>query len=387
MHIHEYQAKGLLSRAGIAVHDFRIVEKVEDAPALLEDLGITEAVVKVQIHAGGRGKAGGVKIGTSRESVLQLVREMMGMKIVTKQTGSEGVIVHRVMISELADIRREYYVSMVVDRREGKPMFMISPEGGVEIEEVAALHPEKIFKVHTSIRGTVKEGDLERLAEFMGWIDEVQKEEGKELFRNLACAFVQNECTLLEINPLIEDGEGHLWALDAKMTIDDNALFRHPNLKEMYDPTQETEQEAIAHELDIAYIGLDGNIGCMVNGAGLAMATMDLIKYHGGAPANFLDVGGSASKDKVKASFALILSDPKVKAILVNIFGGIMKCDIIAEGIILAAREMEIRVPVVVRLEGTNVEEGKGLLRASGLAIIAADDLTEAAEKVVRAVV
>src|SRR3989338_366391 len=264
MHIHEYQAKGLLSRAGIAVHDFRIVEKVEDAPALLEDLGITEAVVKVQIHAGGRGKAGGVKIGTSRESVLQLVREMMGMKIVTKQTGSEGVIVHRVMISELADIRREYYVSMVVDRREGKPMFMISPEGGVEIEEVAALHPEKIFKVHTSIRGTVKEGDLERLAEFMGWIDEVQKEEGKELFRNLACAFVQNECTLLEINPLIEDGEGHLWELDAKMTIDDNALFRHPNLKEMYDPTQETEQEAIAHELDIAYIGLDGNIGCMV---------------------------------------------------------------------------------------------------------------------------
>jgi len=306
----------------------------------------------------------------------------LGMKIVTKQTGPDGVICHQVMISELADIAKEYYVGLLVDRAHAKPLLMVSPEGGTEIEEVAEKTPHKILKVHFGIDGSIDEEALNKVCRFMDWTEKTG-EAGKIFIKNLCKAFVENDGEMLEINPLIEDKEGVLWALDAKFSVDDNALFRRAEIKEMYDPSQSNAQEVIAHEMDLAYIALDGNIGCMVNGAGLAMATMDLIKYHGGAPANFLDVGGGANKEKVAKSFGIILSDANVKAILVNIFGGIMRCDVIAEGIIDAAKELQIKVPLIVRLEGTNVEKGKELLKKSQLSIIAADDLTDAAKKVV----
>ena len=383
MNIHEYQAKHILIKYGIPCQDFRVVSRESDIDEAIDSLGVTEAVVKVQVHAGGRGKAGGVKIAKTREEIKQKTKELLGMKLVTKQTGPEGIICHKVMISELADIAKEYYVGLLVDREVAKPLLMVSPEGGTEIEEVAEKSPHKILKVHFAIDGTIDDGVLSSICNFMGWSGSTAME-AKVFLRSLCLAFVENDGAILEVNPLIEDKEGHLWALDAKFAIDDNALFRRPEIKEMYDSTQSSPQEAIAHEMDLAYIALDGNIGCMVNGAGLAMATMDLIQYHGGSAANFLDVGGGANKEKVSKSFALILSDQNVKAILVNIFGGIMRCDVIAEGIIEAARELQIKVPLVVRLEGTNVEKGKELLKNSGLKIIPADDLTDAAKKVVQ---
>ena len=376
MNIHEYQAKTLLRLYNIPIQDFRVVSRPEDIDEAIDALGVTEAVVKVQVHAGGRGKAGGVKLARGREEIRSKAEAMLGMRLVTKQTGADGIICHQVMISELANIAKEYYVGIVVDRTRALPLLMVSPEGGMEIEEAS---PEAILSVHFSLDGTVHPGDLARIHAHMKW----PEEEGEQLIQQLCKMFVETDGNLLEINPLIEDPEGHLWALDAKFAVDDNALFRQPEIKAMYDPSQTSAQEAIAHDLDLAYIALDGNIGCMVNGAGLAMATMDLIKHHGGRPANFLDVGGGSNKEKVAKSFSLILSDPNVRAILVNIFGGIMKCDVIAEGIIEAARALEIKVPLVVRLEGTNVEKGKEMLRNSGLAIIAADDLTDAAKKVV----
>ncbi len=382
MNIHEYQAKHILGKYQIPCQDFRVISRACDIEEAIDSLGVTEAVIKVQIHAGGRGKAGGVKIAKTREEIVKKANELLGMKIVTKQTGPEGVICHQVMISELADIAKEYYVGLLVDRAHAKPLLMASPEGGTEIEEVAEKSPHKILKVHFSIDGSIDEMSLDNVCGFMGWTEKTS-ESGKIFIRNLCRAFVENDCEMLEINPMIEDQEGALWALDAKLSIDDNALFRRPEIKAMYDPSQSNSQEVIAHEMELAYIALEGNIGCMVNGAGLAMATMDLIKYHGGAPANFLDVGGGANKEKVAKSFGIILSDPNVKAILVNIFGGIMRCDVIAEGIIDAAKELHIKVPLVVRLEGTNVEKGKELLKKSGLTIIAADDLTDAAKKVV----
>ncbi len=383
MNIHEYQAKQILSAYHIPCQGFRIVERAEDIEEAIDSLGVTEAVVKVQVHAGGRGKAGGVKIAKTRDQIKQRAEELLGMKIITKQTGPEGIICHKVMISELADIAKEYYVGLLVDRARAKPLLMVSPEGGTEIEELAENSPHKILKVHFEIDGVIDETSLEAVCRFMDWTGKT-KELGKILIKNLCKVFVENDGEMLEINPLIEDMGGELWALDAKFIVDDNALFRRPEIKGMYDSTQSSPQEAIAHAMDLAYIALDGNIGCMVNGAGLAMATMDLIKVHGGQPANFLDVGGGANKEKVAKSFSLILSDPNVKAILVNIFGGIMRCDVIAEGIIDAARELHIKVPLVVRLEGTNVEKGKELLKNSGLKIIAADDLTDAAKKVVQ---
>lgn len=383
MNVHEFQAKHILSKYLIPMQDFRVISSIEDIEPAIESLKVTEAVIKVQVHAGGRGKAGGVKIAKNPKDIKQRASDLLGMKIVTPQTGADGVICHKVMIAELADIAKEYYLSIIVDRSKGQPLIMASPEGGMEIEEVAAKSPEKILKKPFSLKGEVKAGDLEDIAKFMGWDGETAKQ-GKEMIQNLAKAFIEKDAMILEINPLIEDPKGNLWALDAKLVIDDNALFRQPEIKEMYDPTQGSPGEAVAHEMDLAYIALDGNIGCMVNGAGLAMATMDLIKYHGGAPANFLDVGGGANKEKVAKSFALILRDPKVKAILVNIFGGIMRCDVIAEGVIAAAKEMNISVPLVVRLEGTNIEKGKELLAKSGLKILTADGLTEAAKIVVR---
>lgn len=385
MNIHEFQAKGLLRGYEIPVHDFRIVKDASEIEPAINSLNADQAVVKVQVHAGGRGKAGGVKVAKNREEITQYSEQMLGMKLVTKQTGKDGIICHQVMIAELADIEKEYYIGIVIDRKEAKPLLMVSLEGGMEIEEVAEKSPEKILNIHFAIDGSIKDGDLEKIAEFMQWDGET-KDQAIEIIKNLCLCFVENDGSLLEINPFIEDPEGKLWALDAKFSIDENALFRHKVLADMYDPSQETPQEVIAHEMDLAYIALEGNIGCMVNGAGLAMATMDLIQHHGGSPANFLDVGGGADKEKVAKSFRLIVSDPNVRGILVNIFGGIMRCDVIAQGIIAAAKEVNIHVPLVVRLEGTNVEEGRKLLEESGLAIISAEDLTDAAKKIIQEV-
>lgn len=385
MNVHEYQAKEILRKYGIPCHDFRVIEKLKDIDQAIDSLKVTEAVVKVQVHAGGRGKAGGVKIAKNPKEIKRIASELLGMRIVTIQTGEGGIVCHKVMIAELADIAKEYYVGILVDRSIAKPLLMVSPEGGMDIEEVAHHYPDKILKKPFAIDGYISDAALDEVCRFMGWEDQLA-EQGAELIRNLCKAFIELDASTIEINPLIEDQEGKLWALDAKFSIDDNALFRQPWIAGMYDSTQISPQEAIAHEMDLAYIALEGNIGCMVNGAGLAMATMDLIKHHGGAPANFLDVGGSASKEKVAKSFALILSDPNVRAILVNIFGGIMRCDVIAEGIIAACKEMDVKVPLVVRLEGTNVEKGRKLLEHSGLKIITADNLTDAAKKVVHEV-
>jgi len=385
VNIHEYQAKELLKKAGIPVHAFRVISRKEDIDHAMDSLGVTEAVIKVQVHAGGRGKAGGVKIGKTRAEIKHKAEALLGMKLVTKQTGPEGIICHQVMIAELAEIAKEYYLGVVIDREHAKPLLMVSPEGGMEIEEVAERNPNAILKVYLGLDGHIHDADLEKVIHFMKWSGKTA-ELGKSFVKTICKMFVENDGNMLEINPLIEDPEGKLWALDAKFAIDDNALFRHPHIAAMYDPSQGSPQEAIAHGMELAYIALEGNIGCMVNGAGLAMATMDLIKYHGGSPANFLDVGGGADKEKVAKSFSLILSDHNVKAILVNIFGGIMRCDVIAEGIIAAAKELHLKVPLVVRLEGTNVEEGKKLLKHSGLKIISADDLTDAAKKVVKEV-
>lgn len=383
MNLHEYQAKELLRRYGVAIHDFRVVKNFNDVDRAIEQLNVTEAVVKVQVHAGGRGKAGGVKVASSVDEINKLVRQMLGMNLVTIQTGKQGITVHEVMIARLANIEKEYYVGIVIDRAKACPILMVSLEGGMEIEEVAAKTPEKILKLELALDGALDDSQMSQIFSFMKFDDEKTQESCREIVDGLCKAFIELDGELLEINPLIDDGTGKLWALDAKLSIDDNALFRQKEIAQMYDSSQVPMSESLAHELDLAYIPLNGEIGCMVNGAGLAMATMDLIKVHGSTPANFLDVGGSATKEKVAKGFELILADPSVKAILVNIFGGIMKCDIIAEGIIAAAKELELKIPLVVRLEGTNVEKGKNILASSGLKVIAADDLTDAAKKAV----
>jgi succinyl-CoA synthetase beta subunit len=304
------------------------------------------------------------------------------MKMVNNQTGPDGVVANQVMLSDPLEIAKEYYVGCIIDRDSARPVLVVSPEGGMEIEEIAETMPERILKIPFGVDGTVRRFQLTQVAKFMGWQGATAKQ-GMAVVAGLAKAFIDTDASMLEINPLIETGKGEIVALDAKLSIDDNALYRQTEIKQFYDPTQLPSNEVEAQKHDLAYIALDGEIGCMVNGAGLAMATMDLIQHNGGSPANFLDVGGSATKEKVAAGFRIILSDPKVKAILVNIFGGIMNCGTIAEGIIAAANEMEIHVPVVVRLEGTDVEKGKKLLKESGLNLIAADGLAQAAHRVV----
>lgn len=381
MNTHEYQAKQILKRYHIPIPEFEVATKNHDVDRIVKHLGLKEAVIKIQVHAGGRGKAGGVKFAKTPEEIFKVAENLLGMKMVNNQTGPEGVIAHKVLISKPLDIKKEYYLGAVIDRERAEPILIASPEGGMEIEEVAAKHPEKILKVPIELDGSVRGFRIVKLCKFMGWTGEKAKT-GGQIARGVAKAFIETDATLLEINPLVESNDGKLWALDAKLSIDDNALYRQPEIAGFYDPTQQSEHEVAAKEFDLAYIPLEGTIGCMVNGAGLAMATMDIIKYSGGKPANFLDVGGGASKEKVAAGFRIILGDPKVKAILVNIFGGIMNCATLAEGIIDAMREMGIKVPLVVRMEGTNVEEGKKLLEKSKLPIITADGLTEAAEKV-----
>ncbi|MCH9616928.1 MAG: Succinate--CoA ligase [ADP-forming] subunit beta [Chlamydiia bacterium] len=382
MNIHEYQAKEILKRYGLPIHKFVVVDDKKDIAQKVTELGVTKAVVKVQVHAGGRGKAGGVKVAMSRDEIEKHTADLLGMKLVTKQTGAAGITCHQVMIADLADIEKEYYFGIIIDRDGACPLIMSSQEGGMDIEEVAESAPEKILKTPLTPDGKISDKQVKEITAFMGWEGKTA-DQGAVMVKEMVKAFMEIDGSILEINPLIKDPDGNLFLLDAKISVDDNALYRQPIIAKMYDPTQELPAEVRAHELDLAYVAMEGNIGCMVNGAGLAMATMDIIGEKGGSPANFLDVGGSATKEKVVESFKIILSDPKVKGILVNIFGGIMKCDIIAEGVVAAVKEVKLKVPLVVRLEGTNVEQGKKILKESGLKLIAANDLGDAAEKMV----
>lgn len=383
MNTHEYQAKIILKKYGIPIPEFSVVSDMDEVRNAVREMGLEQAVVKAQVHAGGRGKAGGVKIAKSRDEIFQKAEEMLRMKLVTKQTGPEGVIVNQMLLSPLCEIVKEYYIGAIIDRKRGKAALILSPEGGVEIEEVAATNPEKIMTVPIQNDGTLRSYQFIQINKFMGWDGELAKK-GKAIIAGLAKAFIESDASLLEINPLVLTPNDQLIALDAKLSVDDNALYRQPTIAGFYDATQIPYNEARADEFGLAYVALDGNIGCMVNGAGLAMATMDIIQYYGGKPANFLDVGGGATQEKVAEGFKIILSDPKVKGILVNIFGGIMNCVTIAAGIISAVSELEVKVPLVVRMEGTNVEQGRKMLETSGLNIIIADGLAQAAQKIVQ---
>jgi succinyl-CoA synthetase beta subunit len=385
MNIHEYQAKAVLADYGVSVLQGRVAYTPEEAESAARELGGPIWVVKAQIHAGGRGKGGGVKLAKSLEEVRHLANDMLGMTLVTHQTGPEGRVVKRIYIEDGCEIDRELYLSVLLDRTTSMLTFVASSEGGVEIEEVAAKHPEKIIKVAIDPVTGFQPFHGRKLAFGLGLRGPVLKK-AVQFMQALYTCCVERDASQVEINPLVVTKPGELIALDAKMNFDSNALYRQPKIVELRDLDEEdpAEVEASRHELN--YIKLDGSIGCMVNGAGLAMATMDIIKLYGAEPANFLDVGGGASKEKVTAAFKLLLSDPHVEGVLVNIFGGIMRCDIIAEGVVAAARETNLAVPLVVRLEGTNVELGKQILAESGLTIIPADDLADAAQKIVDAV-
>ncbi len=384
MKIHEYQAKGVLARHGVPVPRFGLATSVEEAVLRADELGDGPWVVKAQIHAGGRGKGGGVKVTRSRAELEEAAGTILGMQLVTHQTGPAGQKVQKIIVEEGCDIARELYLGLVIDRQKERPVLMGSAEGGMDIEEVAANTPEKIhFVPFDPDRGVSKEEGVV-LAGKLG-LTGASAEQFAGVATALAAAFVAEDCSLMEINPLVVTGSGDVIALDAKINFDDNALFRHPENFELRDTAEEDPRELRASEWDLSYISMDGDIGCMVNGAGLAMATMDIIQLRGGEPANFLDVGGDATAERVREAFQIILGDPEVKAILVNIFGGIVRCDLIADGIIEAARTTEIGVPLVVRLEGNRVEEGKRLLADSGLDLTTADDLADAAQKVVAA--
>ena len=385
MNIHEYQAKQLLARFGVAVPRGGVAYTPQEAATKAQELDGPVWVVKAQIHAGGRGKGGGVKVVKSVEEVRVAAEAMLGMDLVTHQTGPDGKKVKRVYVEEGCDIARELYLSVVIDRETSRITIMASTEGGMDIEEVAAKTPEKILTIAIDPATGMLPFHARRIAFALG-LSGTQVRSAVKFLTGMFKAFTDLDASLVEINPLVVTGAGDVMALDAKMNFDDNALFRHPDVADLRDEDEEdaAELEAARHELN--YIKLDGNIGCMVNGAGLAMATMDIIKLTGGAPANFLDVGGGATKERVTTAFKLILSDPNVEGILVNIFGGIMRCDVIAEGVVAAAREVSLSVPLVVRLEGTNVDLGKKILGSSGLPIISADDLGDAADKVVQAI-
>jgi succinyl-CoA synthetase beta subunit len=395
MNIHEYQAKQILKSYGAPVADGVAILKADEAQNAARSLPGPLYVVKSQIHAGGRGKGkfkelpatakGGVRLSKSIDEVVHNVKEMLGNTLVTKQTGDAGKQVNRLYIEDGADIDRELYLSLLVDHSVGQVAFVVSTEGGMDIEAVAHDTPEKIVTIAIDPLKGVTADDVKKINAAYGLSGDAAKD-GESLFPILYKAFVEKDMSLLEVNPLIVMKNGRLRVLDAKVSFDNNALFRHPEIMELRDTTEEDEKEIQASKYDLAYVALDGNIGCMVNGAGLAMATMDIIKLYGAEPANFLDVGGGASKEKVTAAFKIITADPNVKGILVNIFGGIMKCDVIAEGVIAAVKEVGLQVPLVVRLEGTNVELGKKIINESGLNVISADDLDDAAKKIVAAV-
>ncbi|MBS1968987.1 MAG: ADP-forming succinate--CoA ligase subunit beta [Bdellovibrionales bacterium] len=385
MNIHEYQAKSILRKYGVATLKGQLAHSPEEAVAAAKEIGGALWVVKSQIHAGGRGKGGGVKIAKTLDEVSDLTKKMIGMTLVTHQTGPEGKVVQKVFIEQGCNIAKEYYVACLIDRATGRAAMMASSEGGMDIEEVAEKHPGKIIKADIDPTIGLAAFQARELAFKIG-IPNENVNKAVKFFQGLYQAFVDTDCSIAEINPLVLTKEGDIICLDAKMNFDDNSLFRHKDIVEMRDLNEEEPSEIEASKYDLAFIKLDGNIGCLVNGAGLAMATLDIIKLHGAEPANFLDVGGGANKEKVTAAFKIILKDPNVKGILVNIFGGIMKCDIIAEGVIAASKELGLKVPLVCRLEGTNVELGKKMLKESGLNITPADDLTDAAKKIVAAV-
>ncbi|MCE7030430.1 ADP-forming succinate--CoA ligase subunit beta [Jiella avicenniae] len=395
MNIHEYQAKEVLKGYGAPVAEGVAITSADEAEAAAKQLPGPLYVVKSQIHAGGRGKGkfkelspdakGGVRLAKSIEEVVSNAKEMLGNTLVTKQTGEAGKVVNRLYIEDGADIDRELYLSLLVDRSVGQIAFVASTEGGMDIETVAEKTPEKIVTVPIDPISGVTAADAEKLCTALK-LGGAAKVDGMQLFPILYKAFTEKDMSLLEINPLIVMTDGHLRVLDAKVSFDGNALFRHDDIKALRDESEEDAKEIEASKYDLAYVALEGDIGCMVNGAGLAMATMDIIKLYGKEPANFLDVGGGANKEKVTAAFKIITADPNVKGILVNIFGGIMRCDVIAEGVVAAVKEVGLKVPLVVRLEGTNVEKGKAILNESGLAITAADDLDDAAKKIVAAV-
>ncbi|MBN9042113.1 MAG: succinate--CoA ligase subunit beta [Rhizobiales bacterium 62-47] len=395
MNIHEYQAKALLREFGVPVSRGVAVLKAEEAEAAAKELGGPVWVVKSQIHAGGRGKGkfkeasagdkGGVRLAKSVDEVKQYVGEMLGATLVTVQTGPAGKQVNRLYIEEGSDIDKEFYLSALVDRETSRISFVVSTEGGVNIEEVAHKTPEKIVTFSIDPATGVMPHHGRKAAQALKLSGDLAKQ-AEKLIVQLYAAFIAKDMAMLEINPLVVTKQGQLRCLDAKVSFDDNALYRHPDVVALRDTSEEDAKEIEASKYDLAYIALDGSIGCMVNGAGLAMATLDIIKLYGESPANFLDVGGGASVEKVTAAFKIITSDPNVKGILVNIFGGIMKCDVIAQGVIVAVAMVGLKVPLVVRLEGTNVEEGKTIIRESGLNVLAADDLDDAAQKIVKAV-
>lgn len=384
MKIHEYQAKELLRKFGVVTPRGIPCFSVEEALKAYETLGGAVAVVKAQIHAGGRGKGGGVKVAKNAQDFATYANQIMGMQLITHQTGAEGQKVRRLLIEEGADIRKELYIGMVVDRGTQRVALMASSEGGMDIEEVAAHTPEKIHTVFIDPMTGLTDAQADEVSAQIGVPAELIPQ-SRVLLQGLYRAFDETDASLAEINPMVVTGDGRVVALDAKMNFDSNALYRHPEITALRDLDEEDPAEIAASKFDLSYISLDGNIGCLVNGAGLAMATMDITKLYGGSPANFLDVGGGATTEKVTEAFKLMLANPHVEAILVNIFGGIMRCDVIATGVVEAARQVELSVPLVVRLEGTNVELGKQILAESGLPIISASNMADAAEKVVKA--
>ncbi len=387
MKIHEYQAKAILKKCGVAVPRGEMVENRDQAEAAarnLFDAGASGVVVKAQIHAGGRGKGGGVKIAKSVEEAGELASKMLGMTLITHQTGPEGRVVRSLLVEETLPIERELYLGIVIDRAEARPVFMASQSGGMEIEQVAEENPDAILKEYIT-PGLGLEGFQARKLAFRLGLKPEQVNQAVKFMSGLYRAFEETDSSLMEINPFITTNDGRLFALDAKMNFDDNALFRHPDLKQLRDVTEEDPLEVEASKYSLNYIKLDGNVGCMVNGAGLAMATMDIIKYAGGMPANFLDVGGGANAEQVTHAFEILLSDKNVKAVLINIFGGILRVDTLARGVVEAATKTNIQLPIVLRLEGTNVEQGREILQQSGLNFIVAETMKDAAEKVVAA--
>src|SRR5881296_148198 len=391
MNIHEYQAKELLQRFDVATTRGKVASTLDEAEQIARELGDVDVVVKAQIHAGGRGKGkfkngfkGGVHIRKTPQEVREVAAKMLGQILITHQTGPAGRVVNKVLVAQSAQIAREVYFAILLDRATAAPLIVASTEGGVEIEAVAAKSPEKIIRESINPLAGLQPFQTRKLAKQLQF-ESSQLKAASKLFDGLYRAFIGLDCSMVEVNPLVVTPKGEMLVLDAKFNFDDNALFRHPEVAAMRDIAEEDPREVEASKHGLNYIGLDGNIGCLVNGAGLAMATMDIIKFYGGSPANFLDVGGGATEEQVTEAFKILIADKNVQAILVNIFGGIMKCDVIAQGIINAARTVHLSVPLVVRLEGTNVEKGKGLLKESGVALITADDLADAAEKAVAA--
>jgi succinyl-CoA synthetase beta subunit len=384
MNVHEYQAKELLREFGVPVPAGAVASTPAEAEEASRGLGKGVLVVKAQVHAGGRGKGGGIKLGKSPAEAKQIASEMLGMTLVTHQTGPEGKLVRKVYVESGSEIEHEYYLAVVLDRAEERLAIIASTEGGMDIEEVAEKTPEKIITVGVPLGGRLP-GYVGRRVGFSLGLDREKVAKLGSLLDGLYTLFVEKDCSLAEINPLVLTRDGDLLALDCKLNFDDNALYRHSDIAALRDPDEEDPRERAAKEIDLAYVGLDGDIGCMVNGAGLAMATLDMIQYCGGSPANFLDAGGGADKEKVKEAFKLILRDPKVKAILVNIFGGIVRCDLIAEGVVAAAQELGVEVPLVVRLQGNHAKEGRRILAESGLGITSAETLAQAGEKAVAA--